>query len=138
MAGATPGALPYPFLFNSSFGFFPSPSDLFMVVPRLARHITGVFSDPDDNTTLGWINDTSSAIIESSAPSLNSTTHPAEETDLSRIQTGFSLIGSSFQRLANFDGVFSYLASRWAFSTLVIVSPMVTTWPRLSTLSTVG
>lgn len=123
MAATKLGHLAHQPFLNNSLAFVPSPSDLFMAFPRLARQISGLFGAADDNTTLGWYNGTSDTIVEAAAQAKNPSVPPVVQENMSMLHSMLAFLGASFQKLVNFDGVSSYFASKWAISTLIIVRP---------------
>jgi len=130
--------------YNTSVSLLPSPADLALALPRLAQRagtlVLGLlaedvnnllsvvkypFSTADATTsgatainqTLGITKDMLNATI-TSAPSNIPTWVPAEPVKEGFLATLTS--GLNWQRLGGFDGIFSYLASRWAVSTFII------------------
>jgi len=130
--------------YNTSLSLIPSPADLALALPRLAQRagtlVLGLLAEDVNNLlsvvkypfstagattsgmtainqTLGLTKDMLNATI-TSAPTSVPTWVPAEPVKEGFIATLTS--GISWQRLGGFDGIFSYLASRWAVSTFII------------------
>ncbi|KAL9058083.1 MAG: hypothetical protein Q9162_001945 [Coniocarpon cinnabarinum] len=108
---------------TASVSFFPSTSDLYMAMPRLGSSIAGFFGVND----LSWFsnitgNDTSQ--IFSSTASLLSWTPPAArpvDDTSSWMPTGlFDGVWLTLSRLSHLDGIFSYLWSKWAITTMLM------------------
>lgn len=130
--------------YNTSLSILPSPADLALALPRLAQragtlvfgllaedvnNILAVvkypFSTADATTsgmtvmnqTIAASKDMLNATITSAPESIPTwvPTEPVKEGFIATLTSGISL-----QRLGGFDGIFSYLASRWAVSTFII------------------
>lgn len=109
------------FFTNSSLSLFPSSSDLLLAFPRLGFSIAdflGFGDGPWSNSTPG--NDTSQ-VLATASELLNDTFtqepgHPASSTSMGWLDS----ILWAIQRVGNFDGIFSYLVSKWASTTILV------------------
>lgn len=106
----------------------PSGTDLLMAFPRMGSHFAGMFG-LNWNPLAAFANDTNvSAIITpgasiTSAFAQSTVSDPALAATSNYLGFGFvDQVSGLIERLASFDGVFSYVASRWALSTLALVS----------------
>jgi len=130
--------------YNASSAFLPSPADLVLALPRLAQRagtlVFGLLAEDVNNlisvvkypfstadaTTYGAAainhtaavtNDLLNATITSAPASIPTWVprEPVKEGFLATLTTRIS-----WERLGGFDGIFSYLASRWSVSTFII------------------
>ena len=132
-----------PRFFNASLPFLPSPNDLVLALPRLAKRASsfalGYLPDQFD-TFFSLARGPGSIIADATSrtsrqnnftmipsPSRTmaaaATTAPTSQASAAA-NSFFGAAGElfSWQNLSNLDGIFSYLASRWAIATLLIVS----------------
>lgn len=130
-------------LLNATSAVIPSPVDLLMALPRLARRAGSflVYLPEQFDGLLSMARNSGSVIADPTSKSMeiNSTTITSLATSvvqtLSDAQStptptsvprnGLSATivqGFNLQAFNNLDGVFSYIASRWAISTFLVVS----------------
>jgi hypothetical protein len=131
--------------YNATVSLLPSPADLALALPRLAQRAGSlVLGLLEVDSILSLVRDSGSVIADATpaeTSKLNRTISAAVDalnasitsppgsvptwTQAPPAKAGFMATlteGMSWQRISNFDSIFSYLASRWAIATFVIVS----------------
>jgi len=134
-------------IYNTTVSLLPSAADLVLALPRLAQRagslvlsllpeeIDSFFSLAKDSgsiiadaTTSGSLGSNSS--LSATLDALNASITPAPSSPPQWLPSPSAAAGGffstltenmSWQNLASFDSIFSYLASRWAVATFVIV-----------------
>lgn len=95
-----------------------------MAFPRLGFSIADFFGFGD----VPWLNSSTgndtSQILAMTTGALNDTLkqEQAQAGSSSALSGVINSLWSAVQRVSNFDGIFSYLWSRWAITTILVVS----------------
>lgn len=118
-------------LFNTSMALLPAREDIYMAVPRLIARLpppldslVGLLSSPKSviaHQTQAMAN--ASSVFPSAVTNFTQSSSPLPTPPPFAAQgflSSFSQIMST-HRYSNIDGIFSYLASKWAIATFIIV-----------------